>query len=548
MLVDAGDKKPAKPIELPDWGEFVLRSSITIPSTWSVEVANDTHTTNPFGSFDSVYSMKDSTLIVERRLTLEEPKVQPDRWNEYAKLSKAVNDDAGHWIQLSTGSGKSGAVVSQNNPEAQRLLQQALEALQRRGFNEARDALDQAERLNPQQAGLWATRAILYGATNDTVNGIASLKKEVQFHPEEVAAWRALGEAEMSLHDTAGAISAFRELLRVAPGDMSGTLLLATLLNNEKRYRETIDLLRPALDGASADAARAYRDTLSDALLRNGQKEEGIAMTKSFADSSDDPNVLNDAAWHLADTGIDIALAIEYSQKGVTKLEETLSSVKLSGLTNEDLQHIAFTTAIWDTLGWSFFQAGDLAKAEKYLAAAWSLAQQGPVADHLGQIYEKQGRKDDARHFYELARAAGGVGEDTTERLDHLGGPVNPMPRPTLRRGPVTQMKPADPNWIDPGEELGKLRTTGVPLLNAQKGTAEFFLSFSKSGVEETLFISGDQSLKDAGGVLSKTAFKVPFPDDGPERIVRRGILSCSAVTKPSCQIVFLLPANTAAN
>ena len=35
------------------------------------------------------------------------------------------------------------------------------------------------------------------------------------------------------------------------------------------------------------------------------------------------------------------------------------------------------------------------------------------------------------------------------------------------------------------------------------------------------------------------------FPDNGREKVVRRGILSCSQYTAPSCSFVFLLPENT---
>lgn len=55
-----------------------------------------------------------------------------------------------------------------------------------------------------------------------------------------------------------------------------------------------------------------------------------------------------------------------------------------------------------------------------------------------------------------------------------------------------------------------------------------------------------DDKFKAAGSVLSKIPYnKLPFPDDGPERIIRRGILTCSQYTTPACNFVLLLPANT---
>ena len=42
--------------------------------------------------------------------------------------------------------------------------------------------------------------------------------------------------------------------------------------------------------------------------------------------------------------------------------------------------------------------------------------------------------------------------------------------------------------------------------------------------------------------------YTMPFPDQGPEKIARRGILSRSAVTTPACSLVLLLPVNTTLN
>ena len=46
---------------------------------------------------------------------------------------------------------------------------------------------------------------------------------------------------------------------------------------------------------------------------------------------------------------------------------------------------------------------GNLDQAEKYLNAAWLLSQSPAVGNHLGQVYEKQHRKEAAVHIYRLA-------------------------------------------------------------------------------------------------------------------------------------------------
>jgi hypothetical protein len=174
-----------------------------------------------------------------------------------------------------------------------------------------------------------------------------------------------------------------------------------------------------------------------------------------------------------------------------------------------------------------------LAQAERFLKAAWVLLQSSTTADHLGQVYERQGKKTEAIHAYRLALAVFGDLPETRERLEKLGGSRDPLVAGL--RNPTNS----------PREELSQMRSVPVPEIAEQTGNAEFFVLFSVKGVEEVRFISGSGKLEPAAAVLSKLSYKFPFPDAGPERIARRGILSCSQYTTPKCNFVLFLPANT---
>jgi len=100
-----------------------------------------------------------------------------------------------------------------------------------------------------------------------------------------------------------------------------------------------------------------------------------------------------------------------------------------------------------------------------------------------------------------------------------------------------------NPPTFEAGAELSCLRTFSVLGPKVTKGSAQFFVLFGGSGgskVEEVKFIAGSEELKNAGKFLSATDFKVVFPDDGPERLVRRGILYCDPTTK--CTFVLYPP------
>ena len=59
----------------------------------------------------------------------------------------------------------------------------------------------------------------------------------------------------------------------------------------------------------------------------------------------------------------------------------------------------------WDTTGWIKFEQGKLKDAEKYVLAAWEVADDLTIGMHLGRIYEAQGRRNDAVDMYLAAWA-----------------------------------------------------------------------------------------------------------------------------------------------
>jgi TonB family protein len=188
--------------------------------------------------------------------------------------------------------------------------------------------------------------------------------------------------------------------------------------------------------------------------------------------------------------------------------------------------------AEWDTLGWIYFKQGDMAKAEKYVDASWQLSSRVTVADHLGQIYEEQGRHEAALQMWRLVSATNGNHEDAQQRLRSAGVPVSE---------PLTVLESAkSPPSTSPDEELEKLRTIAVPDVRYRTGGADLFLLLSKDGIEDVQSIDTSADFKDAAHSIRMAPYKFPFPDAGPEKIIRSGILSCSVDRTPSCQVTVL--------
>jgi len=152
---------------------------------------------------------------------------------------------------------------------------------------------------------------------------------------------------------------------------------------------------------------------------------------------------------------------------------------------------------------------------------------------HLGQVYEKLLRKQDAVRMYRLVVAQHAVRaeeelavDEAHKRIDHLKLPTAPSERKNFPS-------------LSGVEELSRERTISLPRLAPGQASAEFFVLLAPGPkVEDTKFISGSDLLKSAGKSLAQAHFMAVFPENSSGRVVRRGILACYPST--GCSFVLL--------
>jgi TonB family protein len=513
-------------------GEAVYRAAVQLPKGFSIEPPRDVALTSGFAEYSAHYSFKDGTLFAERKMAIKRSKVAIEQWAEYQKFQKGVRTDQNDFILVSEVGSDQTKAITESNPEAQQLMQRAAVAMQSHNVNEARDLLRQVERLNPQQPGLWFSRGFIDMASNNNEQAIADLRKEIEFHPDGTPAFGPLTWLLIQAGRNDEAIHLWQSVVARKPEDENAASQLAGLLLEAKRYAEVPAVLEKPI--AAAPDKYNLQVMRVDALLRSGQKDRGIAETEKIAKATSKATTLNGLAYSLADTDTAIATARELADKAITQREEGCAKASLANFDNSDLAEVNSLAAEWDTIGWVYFKQGDLVKAEKYVDASWQLSQQADVAEHLGEVYDKQGKQNAAIHIWRLALAANSKQAGAQERLRKAGAPLVEPFHPA--KGAAKDIP------VSAGEELGKLRTIGIRGLPKQTGSAEFFVLASHEGIEDAQFISGADELKDAGHAIKAAKYAFPFPDSGGEKLIRRGILSCSTYTDPSCQFVLLLP------
>jgi len=222
---------------------------------------------------------------------------------------------------------------------------------------------------------------------------------------------------------------------------------------------------------------------------------------------------------------------------------------------------------VWDTVGWVYFQNGDTNRAESFVRSAWLLGQYPLVGEHLGEIYEKEGKNKEAAHLYELALAAqfvlpgqvlgapgsnagsyGAAAKDSTGK-DPTQALIDEL---TSRYQKLTGKKPElyttrrlpNGDWTKtPSDQLSQMRTAKFGQQPKVSGSAEFTIVFSPGRVESVDYVSGEESLEDLTDQLKAAHFEVEFPAGSQARILRRAELSCFPTS--GCMAV-LIPVNLA--
>jgi len=532
MLAAAPDEKPDHPILLGAVGEIRLESKVELPKGYTAQLPKNVDLNESYAEYHASYTIKDGVLQTERRLLLKNCEVPLDKYEAYKSFAKAVSDDHEVYVGLlqthltpATYAQAIWALPYSENSEAALAYEKAREEYKKNDSEAEVESLRHAVELDPKftRAWLWMAEILVY--RREPQQAIEALHSAITNDPQQTLTYKGLGFTLMNMRKFEDAIAVWQQLVKIAPTDADGPEYLAAALLASKRYAEAAAATESAIKLAP-DQSYLY-DQLGSAYIQSGNDEKALAAYKKALEMDSRPVILNDIGYELADANKQLPMALEYAKKAVQREEEASAKIKLSDLKREDLGHTTSLAAFWDTLGWVYFRMGDYAHAEKYLYSAWCLTEGSTEGDHLGQVYEQEHRKQEAIRMYRLSLAAARDGGDTSEtrtRLEHLGGVIK-----TGRFGE------------NGTEELNKLRTFHLERITSDAVSAEFFISFAQGGkVDDVKFISGSDKLKSADKSIRASDVKVPFPDDGPAHLVRRGVVGCYSIT--GCTLVLYSP------
>jgi len=524
---DAEAEDEEEPLELGTPLDVTTTLKLELPAKYAARAPIAVAVARDYAEYRSSYKLDGSVLTAERKVAFRMRELPAARTRDYLAFVRAVRNDEAQTVSVETT--VAGAPTIPESAKADELFQAAGAAFGSENYPLAADLLKRVLELEPKHKAAWGVLGLAYLSQQDYGQAIDAFQRQTETNPYDENAYSLLGLAYWRQQRYEEAAAAFRKQLEVSPLHKAAQGNLSRLLVEWRKYEEAVPELDKSIALEPEDAS--LHVSLGRAYLNLSQPDKALAAFDKAVELSPEPTTWNNVAYYLTLSGVRLERAQQYAESAVAAVSADLRNVSLDRLTTRDLQRVSSIAAYWDTLGWVHFEKGDLAKAERYVKAAWMLDLHGEVGDHLGQIFEKQGRKQDAIGTYALAMAAPRPVPETRGRLAKLAGGEKRID------GPIAKGR----------EQFATLNTVLLGKLlkdEKEKQEAEFYVllappqggSGGNAAVEEVKFISGSEKLRPLASAVRAAKFPNTFPDENPAKIVRRVTLTCMPDT--GCTLV----------
>ncbi len=491
---------------------------LSFPAKYKLRLPLAVEVKRDYAEYHAVYAFDGGQFTSKRTLKTLMVEIPHDRSEDYAAFRRVIKADEAQEISLDNQTPGAGTVGGADNRSASELFDAGVQALQNQHYESAVDLFQRVVKLEPKHKDAWNDLGNAYMGLGKYDDAIAAFKKQIEINAYDGYAYNNLGRAYQRQQRYDEAIKQFQKQIEINPLDPYAHANLGALYVNQKRFAEAIPELEKAVDIQPKNPLLEV--SLGQSYIATNQTDKGMAAYEKAITLAPNPLTWNNIAYSLAEQKVQLDRATQYADTAINALETQLRDVSLDSLRMQDLGTTQLLFAVWDTKGWVEFTRGNLDLAEQYIQPAWQAGGTGDEAEHLGEIYEKRGKRDQAIRYYVLALAAEEPSPDARGRLGALG---------------VTDV---DRRVAEARPELQKQRTRA--LSQQDKGTAEFYLLVSPSKVEQVKFIKGDDSLKSFTGILQKTDLGMKFPPGAQAHVVRRAVVRCGSGSPGPCSLELL--------
>ncbi len=532
-LPDAPDKLPESEIDLGAPRTDNAVSRIQLPAGYSAELPDPVHVKTAFATWDVTYKLENGEFTAERKVAILESRLPAALWEQYKKFAKDISLGTLPWVQLDAparaGNGAAASAHSAtSNADAANLINQVVALETDSDWDGAQVKLDAAKKLNPEQAYLWSNYGYIAQRQNRIDDAKEDFRRELAQHPDETFVVKLYARMLIEHNEFDEAVTVLKAYFDRDATDLQVDLVLAGT-QARKSLPDAIATLRHASDVAPGQPV--LQTSLAYDLIANHQEADAAALMKKLLSSQiDDPLVLNDAAYALAEANSELPLAEEKSRKSLEIQTAQTAEEEVSEANTNTFQHSSQSIAGWDTLGFILFKENKLDEARDYLEAAWHNEPDREIALHYGEVLEASGDRKQAMRVYAMAiplpsSAVGtfayAIYEQIESHMKHLE--AEGLPSPKFDRGSVLQQ-----------ERTFKLKLAAT----SSYWSATYRLQLSANGID-AMQVSGSSPRQGVVQAIKQLHMPPLVPKNFKGKIVRDAVISCSAA-KAECDFVLI--------
>jgi tetratricopeptide (TPR) repeat protein/transglutaminase-like putative cysteine protease len=505
------DTKNPKPIKFGGLGDASFEVKLGIPQKYRVRLPIGVDVKRDYAEYHSSYKLDNGVLLATRKLQVLMTEIPFDRREDYAAFRRTVEADQAQNIMLDNKAPGTAGLGSSQSPDD--LFDSAVQAANSNNFPLAIELFERVAKDDPKHKGLWNNLGRAYLADDQYQKAVDNFKKQIEANAYDEYAYVNLGAAYEGMQKYDDAITQYQKAIEVSPLDPYAHASLGLLYSKLKRWNEAVPELEK---GASLQEKNPLiQISLGQAYIATGQTDKGMAAFERAITISPTAVVWNNIAYSLAEQDVQLDRASQYSDAAINAIETQLRDVNLDTLRLQDVFTANLLYNVWDTKGWVEFKRGNIDAAEKYIRAAWESNGNGSISEHLGEIAEKRGNKDDAIRFYVYALTGQSPSVEARSCLAALGVTSDLDARIEKARVELQ------------AQRARKLSATG-------KGTGDFFVLASPAGNDQVRFVSGDAEIKAMTDAVKGANLAILFPTNASVRALRRGVMKCGAPAPPA--------------
>ncbi len=515
-------KVEEKPIELGSPYELRVDLKLQLPATHKSRTPVPLAIRRDYGEYRSTYKVEGQQLTVARVLNMKKRELPAERRSDYQAFTRTVRTDEAQKFFVENLNASAGAPKLPSDIKIEELLDSARDALQSQNYRVALELLQRAAEKEPKHKRVYNLLGDAYMGNRQFVEAEAAYRKQIGIDNFDQFAHSRLARALWSQRKLDDAAKVFQEQLEINPLDSDATQALGELFLELKKYDEAVPVLERAVSLEPENAIT--HSNLGRAYLNLKRNQEAAASFDKAVELQPNPLLWNNIAYELAQSNSNLEKAQEYAESALASVTSSLRNVSVEHVSMRDIAGVSALGSYWDTLGWVAYKKGEMEKAKKYIEASWRLSHSAEVADHLGQIYEKEGKREEAIRIYAQSLSAERPLPDTKARLAKLAGNVQKVAELQEKHKAESQAT----------------RTFQLKNPTGKAGKADFFVVLATgSRIAEVKYIYGADDLRPMVAPIKALYYGSVFPDTVPTKVVRRGTLDCKV---DACVFVLQVP------